>query len=684
MEAEHHGQAPADDGLKPIQTSRSLFENVDMLPDSVLSAMTKIPEPWNTLFLLETAAVPRNESAGLSSTRRRTLSTALLTPPRAGLGPAVTSTPIHVPAPLRSTMRLEGGSLGQLREDEIEDFDLLSQPMSFPVGQLAVPSEHSYASLQHGLAELSSRRLSSCELVNESTSPNANVYRYFAAGMQRTSMESSPATSRASSVQGSPPKQQSSPRKRLPQTKPLQTSSSSLTKVHIEPITPAMSLCLNNMQTWLEALPDLAQTFKELAMGLAPGIEAGLDDWNTSERELPCATEYLQEVQNCQINLLCYRMNVFVKPSLRLLLHDLQLNRVTLVDRLRPVSRFLSRELHQVNEHMLPDVFQATLYQMWCTICQDFAEPVLADTGVISNIQPSFALRLFHALEFFTDYFFDDGVGITENELDIAERQLFILRLYTLPTLELCHLYSQACFEQCTELLADQARWHIDGTLCSPSPVHRKVSECLCELPQPISSLRLRGDGRSSTEDESIFSNPHFSQPMSPLLPQNVSKVKRATTAVLVAAADVTHSPKAILDGGGVDFVLPPLDSSSAPQIIFALVKGVLHLQDLGAIVPLQASEWKSLQLVRVRCVLSALVLAAEYLRGLLVTHNVIRSQGLFNMTKNSFKGKMFLDFLVEYGGEEAVAKGMYACSTCMRSFAEAAKMAGFTFYLCH
>jgi hypothetical protein len=231
------------------------------------------------------------------------------------------------------------------------------------------------------------------------------------------------------------------------------------------------------------ALPDLAtltSVHSDAAGGaprLEPRLSAGSGDdgssgshgWTDSfadaEDHVPpaavlwaCAGVFLGVAEQCEAALLCYRLNVFVKPSLRVLLHDLELEALPMARRLQPVTRFVRAELERARRVLVPPVFGSLVRQLWATLCANFAEPLAPEVIAtpapagslrpnplvpVPPLSPALAAKLCQALGFLQQLFVAQEGALLPVDVAASDWLAYTLQLHTLPTLDLCTLFAQ-------------------------------------------------------------------------------------------------------------------------------------------------------------------------------------------------------------------------------------------------
>jgi hypothetical protein len=101
---------------------------------------------------------------------------------------------------------------------------------------------------------------------------------------------------------------------------------------------------------------------KSNASGNSPAISSLVSD----NAVLETIIGRIADVQKCQIRLLCYRMNCFIKPSLKVLLSlVLPEKQYPLYRRLDPVLHYLAHHLSALADGLFPQSFLAFLQCLW-------------------------------------------------------------------------------------------------------------------------------------------------------------------------------------------------------------------------------------------------------------------------------------------------------------------------------
>eukprot|EP00118_Oscarella_pearsei_P021705 m.245570 g.245570 ORF g.245570 m.245570 type:complete len:478 (+) comp40256_c0_seq14:2761-4194(+) len=237
-----------------------------------------------------------------------------------------------------------------------------------------------------------------------------------------------------------------------------------------EKISDDMLIRVNNVSALIEVVPMLHDHLVKIAKVSSPSFpltppDSGMGSAETSagprdtamshsssqsassyvSKDGPAVSEiisHLVDIQDCQIRLICHRMDCFLKPSLHMLLSlDLPENQYSLEKRLDPTLKYLTRHLSALADGLYPKCFTRLLQCLWSNLVQTFKEfaeeLVKSKTECLQKAQ--LASRTVARL---IDFFYADGAGLDLDTLT-SDYVLQILELVLLPTNRLVSVYKQ-------------------------------------------------------------------------------------------------------------------------------------------------------------------------------------------------------------------------------------------------
>ncbi|XP_013389840.1 uncharacterized protein LOC106158433 isoform X3 [Lingula anatina] len=251
-----------------------------------------------------------------------------------------------------------------------------------------------------------------------------------------------------------------------------------------EPITESMCVRINNVTALLDLLPDLwarmsraveaERLFEERSRSGTGESSAHQSSFGDSEdryfsftRQLSSDSvlshgsevtdefipkiglkvkektkHHLQIIWKGLVNILAYRMNLFFKDALTLLL-SIQRPTLSIEKQLKPLIDFFTDHLTSLAQWLYRDSFRKFLEVLWLFLAKDFNAEVESLKYTSMNSE-AIAEVMLQTIAFFIKYLNEDDRGLDLDFLTTeVENVIFKLQLYTTPTVRLMRLYLQ-------------------------------------------------------------------------------------------------------------------------------------------------------------------------------------------------------------------------------------------------
>ncbi|XP_064631062.1 uncharacterized protein LOC135489584 isoform X2 [Lineus longissimus] len=181
--------------------------------------------------------------------------------------------------------------------------------------------------------------------------------------------------------------------------------------------------------------------------------EHGLAETSSSilegEETIKCCHEHVQILMKGQLKLLAFRINLFLKEALSLLL-SLNMGNKRVAERLQPVSDFLGNYIKQLKRWLYSDLYKLMVEDMWVYIVEDFNDEVKKLIHWKDNTKTKAELLL-QAVSFFMKFLSTRCQNLSlDMMMEKMDRVVFLLQLYTQPSERLIALYYQL-YEACNQ-----------------------------------------------------------------------------------------------------------------------------------------------------------------------------------------------------------------------------------------